>query len=122
MDVGKAVRSIKEGFCFIKEFFQRVWKRIPVGLVEKYLGGTVESWKSCFGHMRWPRRKNGSPLPISLQKKLVFKKVFNKDIDVSYSREKLSLTPCNPRVVPVPCYCQIAYPLLLSKVVCEYNS
>jgi hypothetical protein len=67
-------------------------------------------------------KENGSPLPISLQKKLVFKKVFNKDIEMSYSREKLSLTPCNLRIVPVPCYCQIAYPLLLSKVVCEYNS
>ena len=74
----------------------------------------------------WPYemagKENGSPLPISLQKKLVFKKVFNKDIEMSYFREKLSLTPCNPRIVLIPCYCQIAYPLLLSKVVCEYNS
>lgn len=64
----------------------------------------------------------GHPYLLVFKRKLVFKKVFNKDIEVSYSREKLSLTLCNLRIVPIPCYCQIAYPLLLSKVVCEYNS
>ncbi len=98
--------ALKEVLVY-KSVFQRVWKRKPVGLEEMYLGGTVESWKSCFGHTEMAGKENGSPLPISLQKKLVFKKVFNKDIEMSYSREKLSLTPCNPRIVHVPCYCQI---------------
>ena len=98
--------ALKEVLVY-KSVFQKVWKRKPVGLEEMYLGGTVESWKSCFGHTEMARKENGSSLPISLQMKLVFKKVFNKDIEMAYSREKLSLTPCNPRIVPVPCYCHI---------------
>ena len=121
MDVGMEVLSIKESFWFITVFSKKV-------LEEE----NQWDWWSC----TWEVRRKvesvlvilmagndfGSPLPISLQKKLVFKKVFNKDIEMSYSREKLSLTPCNPRIVPILCYCQIAYLLLLSKVVCEYNS
>ena len=77
-----------------------------MGLVVVYLGGTVESWKSCFGH-EMAGKENGSPLPISLQNKLVIKSVLNKDIEMSYSREKLPLNPCNPRIVLVRCYFQI---------------
>ena len=94
MDVGMEVLSIKENFCFIKEFSKRVWEKntsgtggsvpgryggIPVGLVEMYLGGTVESWKSCFGHTEMAGKENGSPLPISLQRNL-FSKGFSTKI------------------------------------------
>ena len=59
--------------------------------------------ENCFGHTEMAGKENRSPLPISIQKKLVFKRSFNKDIEMSYSREKLSLTPCNRRIVHVPC-------------------
>ena len=39
---------------------------------------------------------------------------------MSYSREEPPLAPCRPSIVPVLCYCHTAYPLFLSKVVCEY--
>ena len=66
------------------------WERIPVGLEEMYLGGTVESWKSCFGHTEMARKENGSSLPISLQRNL-FKKVFQQRYrDVIFSREIIS--------------------------------
>ena len=96
--------ELKEVLVY-KSVFQRVWKRKPVGLEEKYLGGMVESWKSCFGHTEMAGKENGSPLPISLKRNLFSKRFFNKDIEMSYSREKLSLAPCNPRLVHVPCYC-----------------
>ena len=64
---------------------------MPVGLVEMYLGGTVESWKSYFGHTEMDGKENGSPLPISFQMKLVFKKVFQQRYrDVILSRETIS--------------------------------
>ena len=67
------------------------WEKIPVGLEEMYLGGTVESWKSCFGHTEMTGKENGSPLPISLQKKLVFKNGFQQRYrDVILSRETIS--------------------------------
>ena len=51
-----------------------------MGLVEMYLGGTVESWKSCFGHTEMAGEENGSPLPISLQMKNGFQKGFSTKI------------------------------------------
>jgi hypothetical protein len=64
----------------------------------------------------------GHPYLLILKRKLVLERFFNRDIEMSYSRVELPLTPCNHRIVLIPCYCQIAYPLLFSKVVCEYNS
>ena len=57
------------------------WGRIPVGLEEMYLRGTVECGKCCLVIIM-VGKEIGSSLPISLQKKLVFKKVFNKDIEM----------------------------------------
>ena len=107
-----------------------VYKNVFQKCLEKDTSGTGGNVPGRYGgkleKLFWPYemvgKENGSPLPNSLQKKLVLKKVFNKDIEMSYSREEPPLAPCRPRIVPVPCYCQIAYPLLLSKVVCEYNS
>ena len=67
--------ALKEVLVY-KSVFQRVWKRIPVGLVEVYLGGTEEyqwDWWKCTWEvqwkvgkvvlviLRWPERKMGHP-------------------------------------------------------------
>ena len=106
MDGWEGIILTLKKFCFRKE-------------ISKGFGKENQwDWRKCTWEVRrnvgsvvlvilMAGKENGSPLPISLQKKLVFKKVFNKDIEMSNSREKLSLTPCNPRIVHVPCYCQI---------------
>ena len=65
-------------------------------VLEEYLGGTEKyqwDWWRCTWEVRWKVEsvfvtpmavnENGSSLPNSLQRKLVFKKVFNKDIEMS---------------------------------------
>ena len=67
-------------------------ERKPVGLDKMYLGGTVESWKSCFGHTKMAGKKNGSPLPISLQKKILFSKRFSTKILRCHTPERNHLS------------------------------
>ena len=75
-------------------------------------------WWKCTWEVRWKAemlfwpyemvgKENGSSLPISLQTKWFTKKVFNKDLEMSYSREEPPLAPCRPSLVPDPCYYQI---------------